>query len=194
MKDVALILLASGLSTRFGSDKLMADLNGMPVMIHAAKVAAAIRFGARYAVTGAETRRAVTLAYAGFTVLNNPEPSAGQGSSIAVGASRALADGFDSALIMLADMPLVDTEHLEALMSLRNQGDVIMSESGGVKMPPAVFSGKALSQLTHGAGATTAMKSRALTVPISASAALDIDTPADLIKVAAIMERDRRNG
>jgi len=172
----------------------MADLDGIPVMMHAAKAAAAIPVGARYAVTGAETRRAVALAYAGFTILNNPEPSARQGSSIAIGVERALADGFNSALIMLADMPLVDAEHLDALMSLRRDGNVIMSVSEGIKLPPAIFSGKALSQLTDGVGATAAMKSQALTVPISASAALDIDTPADLIKVAAIMERDRRNG
>lgn len=195
MKDTAVILLASGLSTRFGRDKLMSDLCGKPVMMHAAEMAAALPFATHYAVIGNDPRRGVALAYAGYSVLTNPQPSDGQGSSIAIGAAQALRDGFSSVLIMLADMPMVDAAHINALIA-RGE-DAVMSDACGIVMPPALFRRQALTSLAGAIGdkgASRALKSAAYTVPISADAALDIDTPADLSKVTSVIERDRRNG
>ena len=193
MKDTAVILLASGLSRRFGSNKLMADLSGKPVVMHMADTISQYPFAARYAVIGAgDLRRTAALAYAGFTLIDNPDPSAGQGRSVAVGAARALEGGYNRALIVLADMPLVPAEHLKNLCA--KEGDVVMSSLGDTKMPPALFSRAALKAIVKNEGVSAAVKSAALTVPISPNAALDIDTPADLIKVEAIMKQAHDHG
>lgn len=197
MKDIAVILLASGQSRRFGTDKLLADLCGRPVLIYAAETAASLSFGGYFAVTGGSEERAKRLITAGFTTFTNPSPGDGQGSSLAIGASQVIAAGYKYALIMLADMPLVSAAHLQTLISRKTAGESVMSSAAGMLMPPAIFSGDALMSLTQIAGDRGAgrdAKASAIAVPIDAHSALDIDTPAELSKVASIMKRAKSYG
>lgn len=197
MSDIAVILLASGLSKRFGGDKLLADLCGWPVMKYAVDVISRLSFDAKFAVHNGDKSRLRILHDAGFDLIENSNPENGQGSSLALGAALAVSEGYESAVVLLGDMPLITPAHIASLCSRRDESDVIMSECGGVKMPPALFSCKALAALCSAAGnsgASAALKSQALSVTITMQAALDIDTPADLSKVEAILERDTGHG
>ena len=55
-EDCILVVLAAGLSVRFGeADKLMAELNGKPVLRHVIDNMASLPFAARFAVVSTET-------------------------------------------------------------------------------------------------------------------------------------------
>lgn len=180
----ALIVLASGASSRFGDgNKLLAALNGQPVLQHAINIAAPIGFAARYAVY-ADSRVRALLEPAGFSCVHNPRPEDGQGVSLSLGAEAALADGHESALIMLGDMPFIELNHLAALME--TDGEIIMSEYEGTRLPPSVFRGQAFNTLSGHSGAqggkSTINLANVTTIPLSQSAARDIDTREDLDK------------
>ncbi|WP_373006298.1 NTP transferase domain-containing protein [Hyphomonas sp.] len=139
----AILLLASGLSSRFGTgDKLMADLDGRPVLARAAGALANRPVAKRVAVVGTDQgARAACLEALGFEIVLNPAPEDGQGRTLAIG-SRYVRDATeaDSVLILLGDMPFVTDTHLEGLAQALSQGaSAAMSETGGRLSPPAVF-------------------------------------------------------
>lgn len=184
MTGIALIVLASGLSRRFeGGNKLLANLNEKPVAQHVIDAAGDVDFKARYAIVWDKEVKTLFEAR-GFICIHNEAPEKGQGNSLALGARRALGDGFDTALIMLADMPFVTAAHLQAL--LRTKGKIAMSEYEGRLMPPSRFSGGALDSLTglsgDKGGKSTISLPNVATIALSQSAARDIDTREDLDK------------
>ena len=78
-KDCAIILLASGLSKRFGAeDKLLARLAGQSVIDHTLGNIAPVGFGLHIAVIGAlantESALSDKLKTAGYQIIVNPHP------------------------------------------------------------------------------------------------------------------------
>lgn len=182
--NAALIVLASGLSSRFeGGNKLLADLNGKPVAQHVIEAAAEVAFKTRYAVVSDKHVRTVFERH-GYTCIHNDIPEAGQGQSLAFGARHVLDDGGDTALIMLADMPFVTTAHIKVL--LQAKGQVVMSKYEDRLMPPSRFSGSALRKLKtlsgDRGGKSMVNGANVTTIALSQSAARDIDTRKDLDK------------
>ncbi|WP_340692895.1 nucleotidyltransferase family protein [Hyphomonas sp.] len=139
----AILLLASGLSSRFGAgDKLMADLDGRPVLARAAGALANRSVAKRVAVVGTDqSARRTCLEALGFEIVLNPAPEDGQGNSLAIGSQYVRdATDADNALILLGDMPFVTDTHLEGLAEALSQGaSAVMSETGGRLSPPALF-------------------------------------------------------
>ncbi|MEP1230592.1 MAG: nucleotidyltransferase family protein [Litorimonas sp.] len=192
-KKCALILLASGLSKRFGADdKLLASLAGKPVIDHTLDHIAPAGFELHIAVIGtppkADTGMRDKLARAGYHIIVNPAPEDGQGSSLALGAQAAIDAGYHQACIALADMPLVPTAHFTKLLNMSVQSEQVVSEAHiderSVTLPPCVFSGQALQRLTTASGDSGAKKFLCGTDIVRCKlldwAAQDIDTPEDL--------------
>lgn len=187
----AIVLLASGTSTRFGGDKLMAPFRGAPLLRAAGSALADERVAARIAVVGtAQASRRADLIQAGWTLAGNPDPEAGQGYALACGIRVAAQTGAENILILLADMPLVPDDHLRGLASLMDGTlEAVMTDAGGTLMPPAIFARRhfeALSILSGDRGARRVFEglSATGTLPLDPALARDVDTPADL----AIME------
>lgn len=103
-------VLAAGLGTRFGGDKLEAICAGKPLGRWAIEAVEAAGLGPGTIVTGPEW---ATFA-GGWTRAVNPEPEAGLGSSLAV-AARLVPREKQALLVLLADMPLVTPEYLREL-------------------------------------------------------------------------------
>jgi molybdenum cofactor cytidylyltransferase len=179
---VALVLLAAGLSTRFGADdKLAEPLNGLPLGLHAASMTATLPFAVRIAVTGASPP---DFAAHGFTTVENDDPAAGQGHSIALGAQAARAPGVDAILVMLADMPFVTADHIMALLDGMDESRaVVASTSGDWSGPPALFGDVHFDMLTRLSGDHGPRQLIRTAKLITASPAIlaDIDTRQDLI-------------
>ena len=101
------------------------------------------------------------------------------GASLALGASRAMTLGADAMLVCLADMPYVTREHLLSLLAV--DAAAVVTESSGVRTPPAVFARELFSELVAlggDQGARHLLKSAA-TVAAAPALMRDFDTLAD---------------
>lgn len=180
-ESVAVILLAAGLSTRFGAkDKLSAPLGLLSVGDHAATMLATFPFAAKIAVVradGPDFRRQ------GFEPVVNRDPASGQSGSIRLGLAHALPHHPQAVLIALADMPFVTSAHVQALLARFDaENPVIASGDGGRPGPPVVFGAARfpdLALLSGDSGARTLLRDAAL-VAAPATMLADIDTPDDL--------------
>ncbi|MQX36572.1 nucleotidyltransferase family protein [Roseospira navarrensis] len=117
-RRLAVVLLAAGLGRRMGGpNKLLCDLEGMPVVRRAAlPFRAALPADApRVVVTGRDAAK-VTAALdgLGFSGVYNPDFSDGMGRSIAAGVAALPAD-VDGILIALGDMPGLQADTVHAM-------------------------------------------------------------------------------
>ena len=182
-EQVVAILLAGGLSGRFGpADKLAEPLYGLPLGLHAARTLATLPFAAMIAVTRSG---GPDFGACGFTSVRNGHPASGQSGSIRLGLASALVAAPRAVLIMLADMPFVTRTHIEALLARFDDEHRIVASAGGERPgPPALFGAshfEALAALSGDAGARS-MLNDALLVEAPADELVDIDTPDDLIR------------
>jgi molybdenum cofactor cytidylyltransferase len=117
MPRIGAIILAAGLSSRMGSNKLLARLAGRPLIRHAAEAAAASSADPAIVVTG-NAGAAVAEAISGLpvTVVNNPDFAKGLSSSLKRGLNT-LPENCDGALVMLGDMPGVTTGLIDKLIA-----------------------------------------------------------------------------
>lgn len=120
---VAAIVLAAGLSSRMaGRNKLLAMLNGQPLVRHAVAAAAASMADPVIVVTGHEAD-AVEGALRGMQVrfARNPAPYAGLGSSLRCGLAAIPGDA-DAAVVLLGDMPRVRAHNIDKLIAAFDPG------------------------------------------------------------------------
>ena len=177
--DIAVAVLAAGQGRRFGSDKLLVDLNGIPLGFHIGQTLAPIDFGWHFAVCAKNTPTATHYAALGFAVIANDAPEKGQANSLHLAVGAALETRARALLITLADMPFVSAEHITRVAAT---GVLTASSDGNAPMPPALFPREmwpALLETSGDRGAAALLKSARL---IAAERAMlrDIDTPADL--------------
>lgn len=114
---VAAIVLAAGQSSRMGEqNKLLAEVDGAPMIAHAVDAILATSVRPVVVVTGheAEAVRAA-LADRDVTFAHNPRYAEGMSTSLRAGLLQ-LGEDIDGALIALGDMPRVRAEHIEALL------------------------------------------------------------------------------
>lgn len=181
--NIALILLASGLSKRFGvQNKLLADLMGQTVIERLLTNIEGLGFSHKYAVISDPAVGDIASRH-GFSPVQNECPNIGQGQALRLGASRAYENGDMAACVLLADMPFIDAAYLKPLLGASEKHDVIMSEYAGVRMPPAIFSGKAFKRLERASGDQPKPfvdAENIMSFPLTKIQAMDIDTRTDL--------------
>lgn len=185
--NVTAVVLASGLSRRFGDDnKLLMPLHGKPLARHCTDLVASIPFRDRMAVVPQGSEELAGLfAESGFEVVHNPIPDAGQGASLALAASRLHENGPQAALILLADMPFVSAAHIETLIARHGDAEATTSISAGHRLPPVLFDHSTfgrLASLDGERGGKSVLKEldRVAEVEMPPEEAVDIDTPAAL--------------
>lgn len=130
----AAVVLAAGAGARFEgtAHKLLAPLDGLPVVTHAVGAAIEAQLAATYVVTGA-----VDLGDAvpgGAIVVDNPDWGDGLAASLAVGLTAAGADGWTAAVVGLGDMPFVPPSAWRAVASA--DGDLVTAAYSGRRSPP----------------------------------------------------------
>ncbi|MBC6402323.1 MAG: NTP transferase domain-containing protein [Hyphomonadaceae bacterium] len=193
MSHTALVFLAGGLSRRFGrADKLLADFRDKPLMLHAVQTALICQFAMRFAVVPAGTGLRIKNLEQDFVPIENKDPGTGRGRSLSLGARACLDTGYTSACVMLADMPFVTHEHIGQLMANAAEHEITISRTGNQVLPPAVFCGRALRDLTtlagdKGASALDFTRYCVKYVDMSKHQAVDIDTAEDLRKYGSMV-------
>lgn len=181
-ENCALVILASGLSTRFGNaDKLMVEFRGKPLVQHAIDAARGIPFAARFAVIPKTSiKRRELFNYEGYSLIENDNPEAGQGSSLGLAAEVAMEKGHNAICVMLGDMPFVETSDLINLVQNLSGKDRAISYCNKTPLPPAIFTKQAIVELSNiapGQGAKALFHSgNVYKHPLSERAARDIDT------------------
>jgi|GEM_PF-258986 len=115
--NIAAIALAGGRSSRFGSEKAVARLNG--VMLIERVAATLSRVSNHVAVSAPASSAAAAFARdRGLTVLeDSPDTASGPLAGVAAGAAWARGMGCDRLLVLSCDTPLVDAEAIAALVA-----------------------------------------------------------------------------
>ena len=114
---IAAIVLAAGLSSRMGSNKLLAEVGGKPLIHHAVEAALGSAAAPVVVVTGNsadQLRRALAPLAPRF--VDNPDFSKGLSASLKCGL-RSLPDDIDGAVVLLGDMPGVTSALIDKLIA-----------------------------------------------------------------------------
>lgn len=168
-----------------GRGKLLLDWGSRPIIRSAVEQVAAGGVGELIVVVGHEAL-AIREVLSGLPVrfVQNPNPEAGQGSSIACGIA-ALAPGTEAALIALGDQPQLAPEIVPRLLTtFRQTGNLIVAPVyRGVQGNPVLFASAVfpeLTALTADRGARTVVEKdsgRVTAVPFDLPMPDDLDTP-----------------
>lgn len=181
-------MLAAGGSSRFGSPKQLARLNGETLVRRAAQAAHDAGANPVIVVLGASAKdvAAELIGISNVSCVTNPDWNTGLASSLAVGLRAVLREGdCEAALVTLVDQPLVDGAALASLVAAFDDDHrVVASFYDGVIGVPALFAREYLEELTtitgdSGAGAWLRARSNIVTGIPMQKAAVDIDTPND---------------
>lgn len=118
MKVVA-VVLAAGAAARFGSNKLLAPLDGQPLLQHVLDAVAAAGLEDVIVVLGDEARAVeAAIAWRGERRVVNPRPVDGLSSSLRVGLDAAVeVPAADAVLVVLGDQPRVRPDALRAVVT-----------------------------------------------------------------------------
>jgi molybdenum cofactor cytidylyltransferase len=197
MINVAAVVLAAGRSSRFHAaggveeTKLIATLDGKPVVRHVVEAALASRARPVIVVVG-HARGAVEAALAGLpaTIVFNPDYATGLASSLRTGLTAAPTDAA-GALMLLGDMPKVEAALIEALIDAfeaRPNAPAVAPVHGGRRGNPVLlsrtlFDRAGLLEGDEGARRLLATLPQGDIIEIvesSSGVAFDVDTPSDL--------------
>jgi molybdenum cofactor cytidylyltransferase len=182
LEDTIVLLLASGLSRRFGEgNKLLADLGGKTLVAHAAELAGSLPVLARLAVVPPRDGLfGGAVQASGFETIVNPDPAAGREQSLRLGLAAAIARQPAAVLVLLGDMPHISADHVAALAAAASPDRGAISVAGSYRGPPVLIPVALAREAV--ADSTMPMRVRmAEAVEVSATESMlrDYDLPAD---------------
>ena len=182
------IVLAAGASTRFGSTKQLANVDGKPLAQHAVDALTEVGIDEVVVVTGHDAdavEAALTLPGVGRFARNHDHRS-GQSSSLAA-ALHDLDDRSEAAIVLMADQPGVSARDLRALIDrFRSTRGRILRLAYRDGPGPALLSREVYAEaghLTGDVGARVLMASHPdwiEDVSVDAPAPRDVDVREDL--------------
>ncbi len=185
-------VLAAGASTRLGRPKQLVPFHGEPLVRHAVRAALESSCASVAVIVGAEHER-VEAALSGLDArsLVNGDWREGVASSVRAAVAWARGEEADGLVLLLADQPLLTTQHVDDLAAaIRGGAPAAGSSYDGVIGVPAAFAAsqfEALSQLRGDRGAAGVLRGASDVKKVSWPAGeIDVDRESDVIGLANI--------
>jgi CTP:molybdopterin cytidylyltransferase MocA len=183
---IGAVLLAAGGSTRMGRPKQLLEIDGVPLVLRAARALLQGGLAPVVVVAGRDYAHLAALLRAEpVAVVENPDWERGMGTSLSAGvrtwAQRA-PEG-RGVLIALVDQPALEADHVRRLAAaLAGPGEIAAAAYAGVVGAPVVFGRDYLPELLAlpaAAGAQALLRRHAARVtPLSLpELSVDLDTP-----------------
>jgi molybdenum cofactor cytidylyltransferase len=189
---VAAVVLAAGRASRMGSNKLIAELDGEPIVRRTVRAVLGSRARPVIVVTGNEAD-AVRDALAGLDVMFVHNPEFADGMSTSLRAGIAAAGTARAALVCLGDMPRLEARHLDAVIDAFLAGDpdeIIVPTADRKRGNPVLWPHRyfaEIAQLSGDVGARALIDRHADQVRLLAiddpAILIDVDTPAALAEL-----------
>jgi molybdenum cofactor cytidylyltransferase len=196
MPRIAAVMLAAGRSSRMGTNKLLADVHGKPMIRCSVEAILASRVAPVIVVTGHDAD-AVRASLDGLSVsfVYNPDYAEGLSTSLIAGI-KAVPSEADGAVICLGDMPLVNERQIDTLVSAFNPAEgrtICLPVHNGQRGNPVLWGRRYFAEimaLTGDTGAKPLIDDHAeeiVEVPaLGAEVLTDIDTPQALKELTAL--------
>jgi molybdenum cofactor cytidylyltransferase len=185
---VGAVLLAAGRGTRMGGpNKLLAEVDGKPLVRHAAEAALAAGLAPIVLVTGHQND-AVERALADLPLVKAHNPAYAEGLSTSLRAGlAALPDEIDGAVVLLGDMPRVDAGLIKRLVAAFRPDEgklAVVPVRDGDRGNPVLFARRFFPELLKvtgdvgGRGLLGEHGEAVVEVPVEGEGAfVDVDTP-----------------
>jgi CTP:molybdopterin cytidylyltransferase MocA len=197
---VSAILLAAGAGSRFGGGKLLAKLNGLPLLEHVLIALEKSPVDETVVVVGddAQRLREICEPY-GVRVVENRDWTEGQSTSGRTGL-QALGPGARAAVVLLADQPLVRAGGVKRLVGAFEKGaKAAVATYGGKPRNPVLFSREVwpllMTELSGDEGARPFLRRHpelVTRVPCDGVGdPADVDTAEDLRRLEEMHARER---
>ena len=192
---IAALVLAAGRSRRMGAvNKLLAEIDGMPMVARVVAAATTSKAATVVVVTGHQAAKVrAALANTGAEFVDNPDYAAGLSASLRAGLA-ALSDDIDGAVVCLGDMPRVTAALIDALIDAFEPAKgaaICLPTHRGKRGNPALWARRFFAEMAAVTGDTGARHligehaDVVCEVPRDDDAVLiDIDTPEGLEKIS----------
>ena len=191
---IAALVLAAGQSRRYGAEnKLLVELEGVPLVRRAVAAAQASQADRVLLVTGhARAEVEAAVAETGVASLHNPDYAQGLSTSLRRGLAG-LPDEVDGVVVLLGDMPRIDAKTIDKLIAAFDplEGRAIcIPTSQGKRGNPVLFARRFFAEAMEIAGDVGAKPliadhaDQVAEVPVEGEAVLlDVDTPDALARL-----------
>ncbi len=188
---IAAMILAAGASTRMGRNKVLAEIDGESLLRRAARRALGAGLDPVLVVLGHQAGRARReLRGLACRVVSNPEHARGMNTSLSA-AVGALPPEASAAVVLLADMPLVDEAMIRAVAERHaaTGAALVSARYGHVTAPPTLYARSLFPELTGGEGegrgreVVRRHRAEAAWVDFAPAMLVDVDVPDDLRRV-----------
>jgi len=198
--SIAGIVLAAGMSTRMGQNKLFMELDGETLVRRVVGHVSRAGVNPLVVVLGHDAER-VRAALEGIPYMPvfNREYERGVNSSLRAGVQAVSDTSADAAVVVLADMPFVTTAMIMTLVAKyrHSAAPLVISDYDGVSAPPMLYDRSLFPELAasdgEGCGKHVVKRHRheAEWASWPQEALTDLDAPEDYERVKASMEGRR---
>ncbi len=202
--DVVGVVVAAGLSTRMGRQKLLIGLDGVPLARRVVDAALGSRLRRVIVVTGPEATgvaNAIPHQIGGkrLTKVVNPRPTDGMSSSMRIGLKE-VEDSASGVMIILADQPGLNVAVIDRLLDsfAENPDRIVAAGIDGRRTTPVIFPSGLLPELMEvrgdRGGREVVNKHRSRIVLVECADVyddVDIDVPEDVERIRAALEAGR---
>lgn len=196
-RRIAALVLAAGRSSRMGGpNKLLATIDGKPLVAHVVDAALASRAASVTVVTGHMRERiAEALAGRAVALVDNPDFGEGMSTSLRVGLTQVPAEA-EAVVVLLADMPRITPDMIDTLIDAYepDRGALIAVPTfAGKRGNPVLWSRRFFGDLERisgdigGRNVIGSYPEAVSEVELGAAVALDLDTPEAILSAGGVV-------